>query len=150
MTKLATNGMFSCCSAAIHGFKPGDRENNKEYINNPGSFSFKEESINTEGTVAHFYRRILFPSSQPMGQTDDYPFEALMQAIENHDYMKDKLLFCILNKQQTLVDDGYWLEQLKKWGFNQIDITRNTIGMDCYVFSRCPLRVGQPKETNDG
>ena len=134
MSRLATMGTSSCATIAISGFKDQDLNRNKQYLKNPEAFVEPVNSVDT------FYNSILYPTSQPLGKTDEYPFDALMKAIDKSS-MKDKFTIITLNEYQYKVQ--HWLERLEHWGFTLMDKTKNNIGSMNYVFIR---NLARPKE----
>ncbi len=140
MTHVATSGTFSCATIAIAGFKGTNKDLNDAYLKDPNSFKEKDGI-----TVGRFYQDILVPVSQPLGKSQEYPFEKLMQLIDQNG-MKNKYTTAVLNKDQYLGNDQYWPTQLKKWGFKLVDKTKNDLGMVCYVYVRNNGRVSIEKE----
>lgn len=129
MTRIATMGTSSCATIAIAGFKQSQIEVNEQFRKD-GSFE------DTEGrTVDQFYHNILYPTDQPLGHTKEYPFDKLMQELDNSS-MKDKFTIATLNAEQFNAKGGYWQERLKEWGFELMDKTKNNIGTLCYIFVR--------------
>lgn len=141
MTKLATMGTSSCATIAIQGFGNRDKGANEAYITG-GAHIFEDEGI----SVGEFYDEILYPTEQDLGRTRDYPFEELMELIESVEgdcggSMEDKYTVATLNAYQFNADDKYWPEQFKRWGFELVDKTKNSIGSICYIYVRNKARV---------
>lgn len=134
MTRLATMGTSSCATIAIAGFKPNQKELNEKYKES------KNPEMEPKNTIQNFYHKILWPQAQPLGHTGEYPFELLMEKIEESK-MKDKFIIITLNKRQKEGDAGYWPKELKRWGFSLIDATKNNIGQPCYVYTRNLARI---------
>lgn len=147
MTKLATMGTSSCATIAIGGFK-GQAAYNLNEAYRAASDEFKEP----ENCVQSFYNDILHPTTQDLGRTDDYPFDALMKAIDESS-MQDKFIIATLNQYQMTYKDGYWPNRLAEHGFTMFDATKNNIGMPCFLFSRnlarIPMDVGYEEEDED-
>lgn len=133
MSRLATMGTFSCATIAVSGFKDGDVIFNKEYEADPDKFVLKTEGMSVE----EFYSKVLFPVSQPLGKTKEYPFSMLMNEIDKSK-MHDKFTILVLNEYQY--SGGYWTEVVKKFGFELIDKTKNNIGSINYIFTRNKAR----------
>jgi len=135
MSRIATMGTSSCATIAISGFKPEDYTLNETYLT--------DQKMTGKGnglSVKEFYDEILYPTSQLLGHTAQYPFELLMGELDKS-RMRDKFIITTLNKSQTEYMKGYWLKVLKKWGFVRIDKTNNDIGEICYIFTRNNARV---------
>ena len=128
MSRLATMGTFSCATLAISGFKSQDKNLNEAYRADP-----KKELKGDGMTVEEFYNKIIVPTSQPLGKTAEYPFEFLMDKLENHD-LGTKYISTTLNNSQ--MNEGYWPEILKKHGFEVVDETNNTLGERCTIWVR--------------
>lgn len=135
MTRIATMGTSSCATIAIAGFKDGQKDLNEAYIADPSTFKGADEM-----SVDKFYDKILYPVSQPLGHTDEYPFQALMEALDESS-MAHKFVIATLNSHQYNGLGGYWRHQLEKHGFELIDKTDNEIGSICYIFTRNHNRV---------
>ena len=135
MTRIATMGTSFCATIAIAGFGHGQKELNEAYIADPSTFKGAIDM-----SVQDFYKKILYPTSQPLGHTDDYPFTALMEALDQSD-MKDKFIILTLNQHQYGGLGGYWREQVEKWGFVLIDKTNNAIGQPCFIMTRNNARM---------
>lgn len=152
MTRLATTGNSSCAMISIAGFKDPDMDINKKYMEDKNSFKKPKESAcfvvsgnktkagnwkwgKSKFTVNEFYDKILYPTTQPLGCTGDYPFERLMEEIEESE-MWNKLILITLNSYQRNVCDKYWEKQLARWDFKLVDMTRNEIGSMCYIYIR--------------
>lgn len=136
MTHVATSGTGSCATISISRFKGDNYTNNIAYMNGKPleELSFSEKS-DSNLTPSQFYNEILYPTSQPLGKSKEVPFEALMEGIENCG-LRRKMIFVALNEQQSLANDGYWVEQLKRWEFVEVDRVNNDIGMMNRIFIR--------------
>lgn len=134
MTHIATMGTSSCATIAIGGFKdPVGKTLNEKYIKNPDEFVLE---LDGGFSVEEFYKKILYPSSQPLGRTGDYPFELLMEELDKSK-MSSKYVVITLNSYQNM---SYWPKQLSKWGFKLVDKTKNEIGTMNYIYIRNPNR----------
>lgn len=134
MTRVATMGTSSCATIAIAGFK-GDQVVIDKLYQETG------ESKEGEGlSVQEFYNQILYPVSQPLGHSREYPFTKLMEEIDKGS-MKTKFCIATLNTTQATTEDGYWPKQLAKFGFELLTKTKNTIGQTCWVYTRNPNKV---------
>lgn len=136
MSFIATMGTNSCATIAIGGFKSGQMEANEKYKADPKSY---EEPKDEGLSVDQFYSQILYPITQPLGRTRDLPFEYLMKRLAKTS-MADKFTIATLNIDQYDNKDGYWANELKRWGFKLIDKTKNNIGSMCYIFVRNEAR----------
>ena len=137
MSRLATSGMFSCATIAVSGFKPEDRDLNDRYEANPDAW----EGLTDGMDVAQFYDDILYPVSQPLGKTGEYPFTRLMEEMRDHydgedECIAHKFVVCALPDFQLM--DGYWLDRLHKWGFEEWTTVDNFIGATNHIFYRKP------------
>lgn len=136
MTKLATSGMSSCATAAISGFKNGQKKLNEDYKKD--KTSFKTPSVGM--SVTSFFDKMIVPVSQPLGATYDMPFEKLMEDIGNSS-MKTKFIVAALNSYQYMGDEKYWHGELKRWGFKLKFKTNNALGVVNYIYVRNPNAV---------
>ena len=130
MTHLATMGTSSCATISIGNFGKYGKDQidlNKKYLADRKSFKLKGMS------VAQFYDKILYPTSQPLGTTGEYPFDRLMEELEDSP-MNDKFTIITLNEGQN--KEEHWQERLKHWGFFLIDQTKNNIGSMNYIYTR--------------
>ena len=134
MSRLATMGTASCATIALSGFSMLDIKRDQEYLSDPSSFKYPNKS------VWWFYEKILYPTEQVLGRTDEYPFTRLMQEI-NQSKMKDKFIITTLSKSQTQFEDGYWLDKLEEFDFVLLEKTKNNIGEVCHIFTRNYARV---------
>lgn len=134
MTKLATMGTSSCATMALQGFREEDIQLNRKWMS--GELDFAEPNF----SVRRFYDDVLYPITQDLGRTDDYPFDLLMKRINNHIKMGKKFLIATLDPYQVFIAGGsYWLPRLEHWGFEHIHTTKNSIGdKDNYIFVRDP------------
>ena len=123
MSKLATMGTSSCATIAVQGFGTGDFKEEKAYQNTNGM------------SVQGFYNEVLYPTTQDLGRTCDYPFSALMEAIDRSS-MESKFMIATLNSYQYQQDDKFWPKLLESFGFQLNDKTYNSIGSMCYIFIR--------------
>lgn len=142
MTRIATSGTYSCATISISGFSDYDRDINNKFLKDgtaePKKFPILKkdgDTIYSEMTPAQFYSKVLYPISQPLGCTKDYPFDNLMDVLEDME-MKGKMIFAILNEHQYFVADHYWPKALERRGFSLVDTTRNSIGTNCFLFIR--------------
>lgn len=135
MTRIATMGTSSCATIAIAGFKAGQMEVNEEYRKDPDNFVLKGDGL----TVEEFYSKVLYPTTQPLGNTKEYPFDMLMKELDASS-MNDKFIIVTLNAAQYNQNSGYWPERLKEHGFEVMDKTKNAIGSLCYIFVRNKAR----------
>jgi len=124
-------GTSSCATIAIAHFKGNNKALNDEYLANPDSFGKPADGY----TVDDFYHKVLYPTSQPLGHTGEYPLRKLMEEIDAGP-MKNKFIIATLNASQYNQDDEYWPKQLMECGFEVIDKTNNAIGQLCYIFAR--------------
>lgn len=130
MSRITTMGTKSCATIAICGFKIDDLTLNELYNENPRKVK-KGEGL----SVNQFYNEVLYPTSQPFGETADYPFDWLMKELEKSS-MRNKFIITTLNHSQTLYKNGYWVKKLNEYEFELIDMTNNTIGEMCYIYAR--------------
>lgn len=139
MARLATMGASSCATIAIQGFKTvGDEtayEANEKYLLNPKAFTKTIKDDEGRYCVAGFYNNILYPTDQQLGRTADYPFDALVDAIEKTS-MKDKFIITVLNNHQKNFQNGYWPRRLEARGFKLIDKSKNNIGSMNWIYVR--------------
>jgi hypothetical protein len=131
MTRLATMGTSSCATIAIQGFKKSDENLERKY-QETGSFERPGKD------TSWFYNNVLYPTEQELGRTEDYPFSALMEAL-NCGNMHNKFIIATINSYQY--HNGFWKDLLEKHEFSLIDKTNNDIGEICYIFARNYNRV---------
>ena len=129
MTRVATMGTSSCATIAIAHFKGDNYDDNEKYLADKSSF------VEPKNSVEGFYQDVLYPTSQPLGHSDEYPFDALMDAIDESD-MRDKFIIATLGKSQTILKDGYWPKRLEARGFSLLEKTKNDIGEVCFIYTR--------------
>jgi len=141
MTHVATMGCSSCATIAIGGFKAGQKEINDAYLKDPKSFVEPKEGLTLDG----FYNNVLYPTSQPLGKTKEYPFEKLMQDLKTSS-MSSKFVIATINQGQYMGNERYWHKQLVKWGFQLFKKANNSIGSVNYIYFRNPNEV----EIKDG
>jgi hypothetical protein len=140
MARLSTMGTASCATIAVGFFKKFGEEDgrkaNEAYIADNSTFSGPEEGY----TVDQFYDKVLYPVEQDLGRTGEYPFEALMEQIDEHHYMSGKFCIATINDHQFFANDSYWPKQLEKWGFVECHRTANpTMGGDInHMYIRNP------------
>lgn len=144
MTHVATLGTSSCATIAIGGFKGNNMADNEVYLQNPSSFKEGTSGL----SVQDFSNNVLLPTSQNLGRSRDYPFEALMVAIDKS-ALKTKLVMATLNASQYMGNGQYWHKQLKKHGFKMIEKTQNSWGSVNYMYMRNPSRVAMTKEEEE-
>lgn len=143
MTRVATMGTSSCATIAIQDFKfkPKDVANPRDW----NEVYRESKSFTLEGkSVQNFYDNILYPTDQELGRSGQYPFDALMDAIDNSS-METKFIIATLNKAQYNLNDKYWDTRLKARGFVMFDATKNSIGQECYLYNRSNNRIDLPK-----
>jgi hypothetical protein len=141
MTHIATLGTSSCATIAIGGFKEPNKEKNDAYIDN--TKTFKDDAVGM--SVKEFSDKVLYPVSQPLGRTKDYPLEQLMQELERS-ALAGKLIIATLNQNQYMGNNLYWHKQLKKWGFKLFTKTNNNWGSVNYMYIRNPSEVALTEE----
>ena len=134
MPYVATTGTASCATIAIGWFKEYGIEQNEAYKADPSSYTPE-----TGLTVQQFSDKVLFPIDQELGRSMDMPFERLMREIEDSS-LATKMVICTINHSQYMQKDGYWPEELKRWGFELVTKTGNNWGQDNYFFIRNPLK----------
>jgi hypothetical protein len=134
MTHIATAGVSSCAIISIGGFKNGQMEINEQYKADKSSWKIPDEGMSAE----EFYKKVLYPTSQPLGRTYDAPFERIMEEIEGCS-LSTKTVFAALNQGQWLAKDGYWAKELRRHGFKLFAKTGNSIGQTNYLYMRSPL-----------
>lgn len=149
MAKLSTMGTSSCATIAIQGFKEIYKvysavDLNEAYLNNTDGKS-PDKLNSAQKAVQKFYNGILYPTEQKLGRTRDYPFDALMKAIDESS-MNDKFTIITLNEYQKNYKDNYWENRLKFWGFELMDKTKNNIGDMCYIYVR---NLARPKNVDE-
>lgn len=147
MTHVATTGMGSCALISISGFsEKGNwpfkhKQENEKYLADKSSFKGPQPIHDNEpgcGTVKDFYSKVLYPTIQNLGRTGEYPFERLMEEIEEC-ALGGKMIFICINASSY--KEGYWPDQFAKWGFDLVDSTTNQIGSTNYIYVRCPGRL---------
>jgi len=135
MPHVATMGTSSCATISIGGFKSGDSYTINEKYKEDGTVP------ETDGlSVSEFYSQILYPVSQPLGRSRDLPFQKLMEDIKGSS-LSSKLVMATLNESQYMARDGYWHQELKKYGFELVTKCNNSIGSTNYVYMRNPSVV---------
>lgn len=134
MSRLATMGASSCATIAVSGFRPVDKKLNEEWNADPASFK-EGEGL----TVSEWYEEVLYPTTQPLGQTKEYPFDLLMERISDYGFLDTKFTIAVLNSEQY--HNGYWPSIFEKHGFELVDKTKNTIGSVNYIYTRNNNRV---------
>ncbi len=142
MTRLATAGTSSCATISIAHFKGDNMDLNEAYKADKNSFSGLADE---DKTVKNFYDDVLYPISQPLGHTGEYPFERLMEEIDDSE-MSTKFILATLNSWQFNKNDKYWPKELERHGFKLVDVTDNTIGERCYIFVRNNNRPNNVEE----
>jgi hypothetical protein len=141
MTHVATMGAGSCATIAISGFasKFGPNyEMNQKYLADPSKYKL---DLKGEMSVSRWYDKILYPVKQELGRTGEYPFDLLMQTIEDHGSLAGKFTVIVLGSGQLVEKNGYWSDRLKHWGFEVMDKTDNSIGSINTIFVRNKNRV---------
>lgn len=127
MTRIATMGTSSCATISIAGFKDNHKAMNEAYL--------KDKTVpDKEGlSIQEFYNNIIVPISQPLGHTKEMPFTQLMEKLEKHT-LGTKIICAVINAPQF--DQGYWPEQLEKWGFKPILKSNNELGSVNHLYIR--------------
>lgn len=136
MTRIATMGTSSCATIAIAGFKDEQKKLNESYRKDPNSFKLEGLSVD------EFYDKVLYPVSQPLGSTGEYPFDLLIEKL-NRSAMRGKFIIATLNSYQFF--NGYFTRLLLENGFSLVDKTKNSIGEMNYVF----IRNGSKRDITD-
>jgi len=131
MTHVATMGTSSCATIAIGGFndKFGPQKQINEDYKNGKPFRLKGKE-----TVSYWHDNVLYPVEQKLGKSGEYPFERLMEEIDKVEDLNTK--FTIITLPSIDVANGYWPEELKRWGFIEADKTNNTIGSMNTIYIR--------------
>ncbi len=138
MTHLATMGTHSCATMAIGSFKGDNQAINEAYKNATDKKAAKNEFLKgIKNTVQWFRDRILMPTTQDLGRTDNYPFELLMEEIRDST-LAPKFLIATVNSAQFIADNNYWPKELMRWGFKLVDKTQNNWGGLNYIYVRNP------------
>ena len=140
-TRIQTMGVDSCATIAIAGWSSSARELNEAYKKD-GSFDIPNSGM----SLVDFYEEIIFPTAQDLGHTYNYPFTLLMEELEKGE-LRTKFCIAALNAEQVM--DGYWVEELSKWGFKKIDETNNTLGLVNHIYLRSPNRPKKYKLGQD-
>lgn len=135
MPHVATMGTSSCATISIGGFKWGDAFGDNEKYKESG------ESNESEGlTVNEFYRKVLYPTSQPLGKSRDMPLRKLMDDIDESS-LRSKLIMATLNHSQYMVKERYWHKELLECGFELVTKCSNSIGSTNYIYIRNPSKL---------
>lgn len=138
MTRLASAGTSSCAVMSIAHFKNGigclgPQKNidwNEEYKKT-------RKKVKVEKGVDWFRDSILGPTTQPLGATDEMPFEQLMEDIDGpSNDLSDKTIFVTLNDNQFYGNGEYWPGELERWGFKYMFKSNNSWGEMNHVFVR--------------
>lgn len=136
MTRLATMGTSSCATLSISGWTSTDKNLEKSYMDDPKGFTPVEPSTRGDVPLKNFGDKILYPLSQPMGESYDYPFSYIMEHLDNGSTsLGAKFIIITLNDNQHNVDD-FWVSRLKDRGFELIDQTHNNAGGLNYIYTR--------------
>ena len=141
MARATTAGTSSCATIAIGGIKTrgaNAAKDNEDYLADKKGYKLYE-SPRGEMTVDQFYSSVIFPTSQPLGETRDYPFDMLMDHIEDSS-LKTKWMSLVLNQSQYNHDNHYWAKRAYARGFRLVEKTKNTLGSMNYVFVRSDNR----------
>lgn len=148
MTRLATMGTSSCATLALQGFKNEDILLEKAF-KEKGDKAVYPKPHSKDGNnlnVADFYSQILYPTTQNLGRTGDYPFSYLMDLIQGHRTMKGKFIVITINSVEY--NRGFWPEKFEGRGFKLLDVTKNSLGGQLnyiYVFNEArPAHVNVP------
>lgn len=141
MSRIATMGTASCACFAVAGFSDEDMKREMKYMEDPSSFNNPAPNK----TVKHWYDKVLYPTSQPLGQTGNYPFSRLMEEIRDvkDGRMDDKFIIITINSYQYNKEGKFWPKRFEHWGFELFDKTQNNLGELCYIFVRNKARVDQ-------
>jgi hypothetical protein len=131
MSRIATMGTSSCATIALAGFKQGQKELNEAF--KAGLWEGNKQDA--FDSVKNFWSKTLYPTSQPLGATDEFPFTLLMKALDES-RMVDKFIIATLNEHQQQGLGGYWAKELTAHGFKLVDKTKNNIGSMCYIYIR--------------
>lgn len=131
MSRIQTMGTSSCACIAISGFKEADRLLEERFLEG----TWKEPSRGK--TVDGFYSEVLYPTTQELGRTKNYPFTLLMDLIDES-AMGGKFTIAVLAAFQR----DSWEHKLEERGFKLIDKTDNEIGTTNYIYTRNNNRVG--------
>lgn len=146
MPRLQTAGTHSCSQIAIGDFKtylPTGNfiQANKEYLESGRSYEDDANCSKDGMTVEDFRDDILLPTAQELGRTKAYPFDQLMDLIDNSD-LKGKYITVNLPGFQKNAEDMYIHKRLLERGFEEIDQTHNNWGEVCYIYVRNLNREG--------
>lgn len=141
MCFLQTAGTHSCATVAIGSFKGDNYARNEEYLadKSKGEKLVKPapEAMTVKGcgSPSDFYSKIIWPTLQDLGRTDDYPFDYLMDIIDGGS-LNGKYMTTLLNTSQFEENDRYWHKRFIARGFELVDKTKNDIGSVCYIYVR--------------
>lgn len=127
MSRVATMGASSCATIAVSGFKKTDEKLNEDY--KIGVYSKEKDGH----SVQDFYDKVLYPTAQNLGRSKEYPFNKLMELIDDGP-LYSKFIIAVLNEQQQ--KGGYWPNILEEHGFALIDKTKNDIGSVNHIYTR--------------
>lgn len=139
MPRVTTAGTCSCATIAIGGFKIGNsRTQNEEYKKT------RKFPLNGLQEVEKFFSNVLYPVQQPLGWSEHLPFEYLMESIDKS-RLKTKMITVVLNSRLISANKRYWPNELKRWGFEEVAQTVNSIGGNINVlFIRNPNKPKNP------
>jgi hypothetical protein len=143
MPAIKTAGAHTCAVIAIGNFKAGNQYDlNEQYLKDTNPDKMTDSSYIIEGgmSVQEFYDDIIYPTEQPLGETAIYPFDMLMDLIDESE-MEGKLIIANLADFQYNFQDKYWHNRLKERGFELVDKTNNDIGGLNYFYIRNNNRV---------
>lgn len=133
MTMLCVMGTHSCATMSIGSFKGDNKDLNEKYKVDRSSFD--ESSLKEDETVTWFRNKVMMPTIQNIGRTADYPFQALMDAIDASD-LKPKACFATLNQSQYQMNDHYWEKELLRNGFVKFGEVQNNWGSLNHLYVR--------------
>lgn len=142
MTRLATMGTSSCATMAISGWKSEDKVLEEAYL--AGNFKYDPEADTARGDVPlHLVPgKLIYPLSQPMGESYDYPFSFIMDWLDGvievngtkNPSIGAKFIILTLNDSQYQI--GYWKDKIEARGFKKIDQSWNNAGEMNHIFTR--------------
>ena len=137
MARAATAGTSSCATIAVGGIKTRGHnafQDNEDYLKDKNNYKLYD-SPRGELTVDQFYNKIIYPTTQELGETRDYPFDMLMDHIDNSS-LASKWISMVLNESQYQHNNHYWAKRAYERGFRLVEKTKNSIGSMNYVFVR--------------
>lgn len=141
MTRLATMGTSSCATLSISGWHTEDKKLQELYEN--GGYKYDPDAKTERGdcSLTQFGDKLLYPLSQPMGETYDYPFSLIMDYLDNVNELGvhktslgAKYIAITVSDYQHNAD--FWPPRLAERGFEKIDQTHNNAGELCHIYVR--------------